>query len=52
MVRFLVGRYGLNKFREAFATISAGDQKAFEKVYGASTTDVEHAWLATLAGSR
>ena len=49
VVRFLVGRYGLSKFREAFATISAGDQKAFEKVYGASTTDVERAWLSTLA---
>jgi len=51
VVRFLVHRYGSNEFREAFATIAAGDQKAFEKVYGASPADVERAWLASLAVS-
>jgi hypothetical protein len=51
-VRFLVGRYGLDKLREAFATISAGDQKAFQKVFGASTTDIERIWLSSLPGSR
>jgi hypothetical protein len=51
VVRFLVGRFGWSKFREAFATISVGDQKAFERVYGAPTTDIERVWLSVLAAS-
>jgi hypothetical protein len=51
VVQFLVGRFGWNKFCEAFATISAGDQKAFERIYGIPATDIEHMWLSALAAS-
>ena len=52
VVRFLVGRFGWGKFREAFSTVSAGNQKALEKVYGAPTEEIERAWLTALASSR
>ena len=51
VVRFLVGRFGWSKLREAFSTVSAGKRESFERIYGAATEDVEHAWLSALATS-
>jgi hypothetical protein len=51
VLRFLVGRFGWSKLREAFSTVSAGDQKALEQIYGVPTEEIEHAWLAALATS-
>jgi hypothetical protein len=52
VIRFLVDRYGLNRFRQAFASVGAGDVGALEKVYGASIGDIEQAWLSSLRASR
>lgn len=52
IVRFLVNRYGLEQFRAAFASVGPGDAKAFEKVYGTSTEEIERSWLANLPASR
>jgi len=48
VVRFLVNRYGMEKFRIAFASVGAGDTKAFENVYGAPAGEIERAWLESL----
>ena len=52
MVRFLVSRYGLEKFRQAFASVRADDANALESVYGSSIEDIERAWLSSAMASR
>jgi hypothetical protein len=51
VVRFLVNRYGLEKFRQAFASVRADDVNALEKVYGTSIEDIERSWLSNVTAS-
>lgn len=49
MVRFLVNRYGVEKFRQAFASVRAGDAAALESVYGSRIDDLEQSWLSNIS---
>lgn len=48
IVRYLIARFGMDKFKEAYAHINAGNTQAIDAIYGASIEDLERAWLAEL----
>jgi hypothetical protein len=52
VVRFLIARYGMERFRTGYSKVAAGDTKDFESIYGASINEIEQAWLKSIASTK
>ncbi|MGC9999002.1 MAG: hypothetical protein ABSE21_02790 [Bryobacteraceae bacterium] len=48
LVGYLTGKYGLDKFRQAYSSVGPGAAEQMQKIYGVSLAEIERGWLADL----